>query len=133
MGLIHFAVRHYALAVRFFQQSLTFDQNATENRTAKENGGLQYAGATKRIEILYNLGIALLHLQRPKEAFECLLIPLNSYHNNPRLWLRLAECCIMVHTQNLKDKENKNICSSVISTGIHRKYVIQPNPHKYVS
>lgn len=97
MGIIHFHVRHYAMAARFFQHSLTFDQTAMES--VGDSPPLQCLGATKRPEILYNLGIAMLHLQRPKEAFECLLIPLNYYHNNPRLWLRLADACIMVHTQ----------------------------------
>lgn len=97
MGLIHFHVRHYAMAVRFFQHALTFDQTATENIGV--DAPIHAIGATKRPEILYNLGIAMLHLQRPKEAFECLLVPLNYYHNNPKLWLRLAEACIMVHKQ----------------------------------
>jgi CCR4-NOT transcription complex subunit 10 len=137
MGLIHFAVKHYALGVRFFQQALLFDQKAME-AVKKEYGNLlplHCLGATKRPEILYNLGIALLYLQRPKDAFDCLLVPLNIYHKNPRLWLRLAEACIMVHKQNLKEqeKQSKNIVSSVIGSGHHRKYLITPSPHKYVT
>lgn len=97
MGIIHFHVRHYAMAVRFFQHALTFDQSATESVSNKGAQPLHCIGASKRPEILYNLGVAMLHLQRPKEAFECLLVPLNYYHNNPRIWLRLAEACIMVH------------------------------------
>lgn len=84
MGLIHFSVRHYAMAVRFFQHGLSFDQSATENNGKEIQ--LHCIGASQRPEILYNLGIAMLHLQRPKEAFECLLVPLNHYHNNPKLW-----------------------------------------------
>lgn len=97
MGLIHFHVRHYAMAVRFFQHALTFDQKATEE--VGTDVAIHAIGASKSPEILYNLGIAMLHLQRPKEAFECLLVPLNYYHNNPKLWLRLAEACIMVHKE----------------------------------
>lgn len=97
MGLIHFHVRHYAMAVRFFQHALEFDQTATENLGT--DAPVHAIGASKRPEILYNLGIAMLHLQRPKEAFECFLVPLNYYHNNPKLWLRLAEACIMVHKE----------------------------------
>lgn len=131
MGLIHFHVRHYAMAVRFFQHALTFDQTAVDSLGAEPP--LHALGATQRPEILYNLGIAMLHLQRPKEAFECPLVPLNYHHNNPKLWLRLAEACILVHKQNLKSKERKNIVSSVIGSGIHRKYIIHPTPAKYVS
>lgn len=107
MGLIHFHVRHYALAVRFFQHALQFDQRAIDN--LGKNAPLHAVGATKQPEILYNLGIAMLHLQRPKEAFECFLVPLNYFHNNPKLWLRLAEACIMVH---------KEVCTN-INNDIH--------------
>lgn len=136
MGLIHFSVKHYALAVRFFQQALLFDQKAIETLKSKygNQAPLHCLGATKRAEILYNLGIALLYLQRPKDAFDCLIIPLNIYHKNPKLWLRLAEACIMVHRQNVKEQENqnKNIVSSVIGSGIHRKFIITPAAQKYV-
>lgn len=61
--------------------------------------------ANKRHELLYNCGIQLLHLGRPLAAFECLMEAVQVYHANPRLWLRLAECCIaankgvrMLHT-----------------------------------
>lgn len=120
MGLIHFAVKHYALAARFFQQALLFDQAATENTSTEkvEGSPLYCVGATKRPEILYNHGITLLYLQKPKEAFECLLVVLNSYHNNPKLWLRLAECCIMVHQRMLKE-QSKNITTVLM----HRKYL----------
>lgn len=134
MGLIHFSVKHFALAVRFFQQALIFDQKAIE-ACKKEFGHqlpLHCVGATKRQDILYNLGIALLYLQRPRDAFDCLLVPLNVYHKNPKLWLRLAEACIMVHKQQLKEQEmqNKNVISSVIGSGMHRKFIITPTPQK---
>lgn len=101
MGLIHFHVRHYAMAVRFFQHALTFDQTAMDSAGCNSGRSLplHVVGASRRPEILYNLGIALLYLKRPKDAFECLLVPLGIYHNNPRLWLRLAESCIMVHRE----------------------------------
>lgn len=137
MGLIHFSVKHYALAVRFFQQALVFDQKAIES-VKKEHGNqfpLHCLGSTKRQDILYNLGISLLYLQRPKDAFDCLLVPLNIYHKNPKLWLRLAEACIMVHKQHLKDQEaqDKNLVTAVIGSGIHRKFIITPTPQKYVN
>jgi len=50
--------------------------------------------ANKRYELLYNCGIQLLHIGRPLAAFECLMEAVQVYHANPRLWLRLAECCI---------------------------------------
>lgn len=57
--------------------------------------------ANKRYELLYNCGIQLLHIGRPLAAFECLMEAVQVYHFNPRLWLRLAECCISA---------NKGVC-----------------------
>lgn len=48
-------------------------------------------------QIMYNLGVSLLHSGKPIQAFDCLTLAVQVYHTNPRLWLRLAECCIMVH------------------------------------
>lgn len=50
--------------------------------------------ANKRYELLYNCGIQLLHIGRPLAGFECLMEAVQFYHSNPRLWLRLAECCV---------------------------------------
>lgn len=106
------------MAVRFFQHALTFDQAATESVSNKGAQPLHCIGASKRPEILYNLGVAMLHLQRPKEAFECLLVPLNYYHNNPRIWLRLAEACIMVHNHvNIR-------CSFDLISILHYLYLL---------
>lgn len=52
---------------------------------------------SRHYEILYNLGIELLHCGQPQPAFDCLLETLQQYQVNPSLWLRLAECCIMTH------------------------------------
>ena len=52
-------------------------------------------GVSRRHEILYNLGIQLLFSGRPIVAFDCLVEAVQIYHTNPRLWLRLAECCIV--------------------------------------
>jgi len=54
-------------------------------------------GSNKSYELMYNLGVSLLHAGRPIQAFDCLTEAVQVYHMNPRLWLRLAECCVMAH------------------------------------
>ncbi|CAJ0961722.1 unnamed protein product [Ranitomeya imitator] len=83
----------------------------------------------KRYELLYNCGIQLLHIGRPLAAFECLIEAVQVYHSNPRLWLRLAECCIAANkgtpeqeTKGLPSK--KGIVQSVVGQGYHRKIVL---------
>lgn len=94
MGVIHLRVRHYAIAAKFFQDAITFDKRIAANM---RNVSLYQMSTARTCEILYNLGIAMLHLRRPKEAYNCFFVPLKSYHNNPRLWFRISEACIMDH------------------------------------
>lgn len=94
MGVIHLRVRHYAIAANFFQNAINFDKHISANIRDTD---LHHLSSAKSCEILYNLGIALLHLRRPREAFQCFLVPLKTYHSNPRLWFRIAESCIMEH------------------------------------
>lgn len=116
------------MAARFFQHAITFDTEAYQS--IGPDPQLQYIGALCRPEILYNLGVAMLHLQRPQDAFDCLMVPAKIYQNNPKLWLRLAEACIMAHKQSQNSKEQKKIVSSVTGTGVHKKYVVRPSPIK---
>ncbi|XP_041421400.1 CCR4-NOT transcription complex subunit 10-A isoform X4 [Xenopus laevis] len=87
----------------------------------------------KRYELLYNCGIQLLHIGRPLAAFEYLIEAVQVYHSNPRLWLRLAECCIAANkgvsvstseqeTKGLPSK--KGIVQSIVGQGYHRKIVL---------
>lgn len=94
MGVIHLRVRHYAIAAKFFQHAMMFDRIVASNL---RNIDMHKMSTAHSCEILYNLGIAMLHLRRPSDAFHCLLGPLKTYHNNPRLWFRIAEACIMEH------------------------------------
>ncbi|CAH8515584.1 unnamed protein product [Heterobilharzia americana] len=48
-------------------------------------------------ELAYNYGVQLLFSQRPSEAFSTLSQLVRIYPRNPRLWFRLAECCIKLH------------------------------------
>lgn len=73
-----------------------------------------------------------MHSGKPTEAFDCLTLAVQVYHMNPRLWLRLAECCIMVHKNgNERDfdfiNKRKDVLADVIGTGIHRKLVLNLN------
>ena len=60
---------------------------------------LTILNASRHAELLYNYGVQLLLSQKESEesAFEALLTVVKWYPRNPRLWLRLAECCIKLH------------------------------------
>ncbi|XP_010784135.1 CCR4-NOT transcription complex subunit 10-like [Notothenia coriiceps] len=84
--------------------------------------------ANKRYELLYNCGIQLLHIGRPLAAFECLMEAVQVYHSNPRLWLRLAECCISANKGSEQESKGlpckKGIVQSIVGQGYHRKIIL---------
>lgn len=55
---------------------------------------LQTVAISRHYELLYNMGVQLLHCGKIQAAFDCLIQAVQVYQTNPRLWLRLAECCI---------------------------------------
>ena len=60
---------------------------------------LNSIGMSRHFELLYNMGIQLLHCGKAMPAFDCLVEAVQVFRSNPRLWLRLAECCIMVNRE----------------------------------
>jgi len=82
----------------------------------------------RKYEILYNLGLQLLFKQQPYSAFECLIDVINIYSNNIRLWLRLAECCIMIYRSSNEDifklEEKLKCVLQSIGNGFHHKLIL---------
>ncbi|ODN02849.1 CCR4-NOT transcription complex subunit 10 [Orchesella cincta] len=79
---------------------MNFVKAATEfdKYSEKDNSTLPLYAAkiNMKLELMYNFGVTLLNLRRPAEALKYLNMCLNFYFNNPRLWLRVAECCIQI-------------------------------------
>jgi len=62
----------------------------------------------RRAEIAYNAGLQLLMVEQPSRAYACFEQCAPVFRTWPRLWIRLAECCIEMHRQSLTPS-----CSSV--------------------
>ncbi|XP_052434467.1 CCR4-NOT transcription complex subunit 10-like isoform X5 [Carassius gibelio] len=137
LGCIHFAMGKHNLGLFYFKKALQENDHICaqlgdgSNGQAKKFTGIPMCAllANKRYELLYNCGIQLLHIGRPLAAFECLMEAVQVYHSNPRLWLRLAECCITANkgsseqeTKGLPSK--KGIVQAVVGQGYHRKIVL---------
>ncbi|XP_043922578.1 CCR4-NOT transcription complex subunit 10 [Protopterus annectens] len=137
LGCIHFAMGKHNLGMFYFKKALQENDNVCVQLSAvSSDQGKKFSGrpmctllANKRYELLYNCGIQLLHVGRPLAAFECLIEAVQVYHSNPRLWLRIAECCIAANkgtpeqeTKGLPSK--KGIVQSVVGQGYHRKIVL---------
>uniref|UniRef100_A0A672H6D1 CCR4-NOT transcription complex subunit 10 n=1 Tax=Salarias fasciatus TaxID=181472 RepID=A0A672H6D1_SALFA len=134
LGCIHFAMGKHNLGIFYFKKALQENDNTCAqlgDGSTKKFTGIPMCAllANKRYELLYNCGIQLLHIGRPLAAFECLMEAVQVYHSNPRLWLRLAECCISANkggseqeTKGLPCK--KGIVQSIVGQGYHRKIIL---------
>ncbi|KAM4580339.1 CCR4-NOT transcription complex subunit 10 isoform 2-T2 [Odontesthes bonariensis] len=137
LGCIHFAMGKHNLGIFYFKKALQENDHTCaqlgdgSNGQSKKFTGIPMCAllANKRYELLYNCGIQLLHIGRPLAAFECLMEAVQVYHSNPRLWLRLAECCISANKGSSEQESKglpckKGIVQSVIGQGYHRKIVL---------
>uniref|UniRef100_A0A7N6FCC9 CCR4-NOT transcription complex subunit 10 n=1 Tax=Anabas testudineus TaxID=64144 RepID=A0A7N6FCC9_ANATE len=137
LGCIHFAMGKHNLGIFYFKKALQENDHTCaqlgdgSNGQSKKFTGIPMCAllANKRYELLYNCGIQLLHIGRPLAAFECLMEAVQVYHSNPRLWLRLAECCISANKGGSEQESKslpckKGIVQSVVGQGYHRKIVL---------
>ncbi|KAK4885485.1 hypothetical protein RN001_001756 [Aquatica leii] len=134
LGTIHHAMGKPHLACHYYQKAIKAD---TEFNQKQENGDkpLFSLGSSKYHELVYNLGISLLHAGRPAHAFDCLIIAVRRYHRNSRLWLRLAECCIIVHKESNEvdfdiQRKQKEMFVEVIGSNKHQKIILAKNLSK---
>jgi len=101
LALAHYKMGKCHMALRFFKRALA------AVKTDGMDGQAQPAPSpcpgmvtpTYSSEVVYNTGLQLLLLRQPLPAFKCLESAALLFYNRPRLWLRLAECCIMHYTQ----------------------------------
>ncbi|KAM4735625.1 CCR4-NOT transcription complex subunit 10 isoform 1-T1 [Anableps anableps] len=137
LGCIHFAMGKHNLGIFYFKKALQENDHTCAqlgdggNNQCKRLSGIPMCAllSNKRYELLYNCGVQLLHAARPLAAFECLMEAVQVYHSNPRLWLRLAECCISANKGGSEQESKslpskKGIVQSVIGQGYHRKIVL---------
>lgn len=137
LGCIHFAMGKHNLGIFYFKKALQENDHTCAqlgdggSGPAKKFAGIPMCAlqSNKRYELLYNCGIQLLHIGRPLAAFECLMEAVQVYHSNPRLWLRLAECCISANKGGSEQESKglpckKGIVQSIVGQGYHRKIVL---------
>jgi CCR4-NOT transcription complex subunit 10 len=95
-------MKKYNLAAFYFKQALEENNHAvmrmgTVDKLLPLTGRpLRCLSLNQRYKLLHNLGTQLMHAGKPQEAFDCVLEALQVFHTNPRLWLKLAECCVKV-------------------------------------
>nr|CAD7410395.1 unnamed protein product [Timema cristinae] len=163
IGCIHHYMGKPNLACFYIFKALGENDAAMKSLPKPEPGEpysgrpVHTVGSNKQYELMYNVGVCLLYGGQPTRAFDCLTEAIQVYHMNPRLWLRLAECCIMAHKQDLRleftegfevpslilvmqwfdqkgnehdfdiQSRKKDLVQGVVGSGIHRKLILNPS------
>ncbi|ELT87157.1 hypothetical protein CAPTEDRAFT_171307 [Capitella teleta] len=129
MAVLHFHMKKPHLAAFYLRKASQENASRTgyTDDIASEFTSDHYDTSLPNI-MLYNMGVSLLHCAKPKPAFECLIQSVHAFPSNPRLWLRLAECCIMLHKKsndNDRDLSKRlSVIQGSVGSGVHRKILL---------
>ncbi|XP_043686555.1 CCR4-NOT transcription complex subunit 10 [Vespula pensylvanica] len=134
MACIHLAMGKPNLACFYLQKALQENKSAVESVQIKDTDplssqSLYTLGGNKHYELMYSLGISYLHAGQASKAFDCFTEAAQRLHNSPKLWLRMAECCIYCHKPTNEvdfniPKRRKDLVQKFIGSGMHRKIVL---------
>ncbi|KAH0948907.1 hypothetical protein HN011_007678 [Eciton burchellii] len=133
IACLHLAMGKPNLACFYLQKALCENKYAVENMQVKDTDPLSQPlyrlGGNKHYELMYSLGVSLLHAGQISKAFDCFTEAAQKLHNNPKLWLRMAECCIYSYKYaNEVDfdisKRHKDLVQKIVGSGIYRKIIL---------
>ncbi|XP_043587061.1 CCR4-NOT transcription complex subunit 10 isoform X2 [Bombus pyrosoma] len=134
MACLHLAMGKPNLASFYLRKALHENKCALESVQVKDSDPLSSRplctlGGNKHYELMYSLGVSLLHAGHASLAFDCFMEAAQKLHNNPKLWLRIAECCIYCHKPTNEvdfniPKRRKDLVQKVVGTGIYRKIIL---------
>lgn len=129
-AVLNMSLRKPSLAICQMRDALFANEKIVRDSIPNEKAKppLQLSYVSQHYILLHNLGVLQLHSKRPAAAFECFVECVQVFHRNPRLWLRLAECCIMHNKEtNDADREHRHkleVIQDSIGSGFHHKLVL---------
>lgn len=134
MACLHLAMGKPNLACFYLRKALHENKCALESVQMKDSDPISLQplctlGGNKHYELMYSLGVSLLHAGQASVAFDCFMDASQKLHNNPKLWLRIAECCIYCHKPTNEvdfniPKRRKDLVQKVVGSGINRKIIL---------
>ncbi|KAG1696971.1 CCR4-NOT transcription complex subunit 10 [Nymphon striatum] len=139
MGCIYFYLGKPNLSYHYFNKASKENNNEFKKLSdtfnedhSMKNLPLPVVSGNMQAKLLYNIGIACLHAGQPLNAFEYLIKVAKVYKSNPRLWLRIAECCIKVHKMTnevdfKKPEKEVQFVKKIVGSGEHRKVILTAN------
>ena len=84
------------------------DNNSNNSNTDTGGSNVNLFAMDKKSEILYNTGLQLYVCGNPELASACFHRASDFCYNKPTLWLRVAECCVVMHVERLRGKRDRN-------------------------
>lgn len=130
ISLVHYSLQKYNLSSLYLERALNENrkfissvkkessESSNGNKDGDNQDGVEHkknllglSAMNRHYELLYNMGVTFLYSKQPVAAFECLSKVAPVFNQNARLWLRMAECCIM-HASNSNSKTAKSNESS---------------------
>lgn len=96
LGCLHQVMKKPNLAIYYFK-------NALERLDGSQGGGgeggrvpgQESSSWLTQSQVLYNIGVSLLHAKRAAVAFDILVEVVGAHYLDPHVWFHLAECCLM--------------------------------------
>ncbi|XP_047538113.1 CCR4-NOT transcription complex subunit 10 isoform X2 [Vanessa atalanta] len=123
LGVIYLSIKKPFLATKYFQHAVKEHFRAMESEDSE-----MLIACKDRPLYVYNLGLALLAANNSEGAFECLVEAARHYPNNPRIWLRLAECCV----RKCCNEEAQQFTVKKLGSGPHTRILLsKENKEKY--
>lgn len=136
ISLVHYSLQKYNLSSLYLERALNenrkfissvkkeSESNSKDDKDSQQSGELHknllgLSAMNRHYELLYNMGVTFLYSKQPVAAFECLSKVAPVFNQNARLWLRMAECCIMYASNTSKTSKSNESSSEDENTGIY--------------
>jgi len=127
LGCLHQIMRKPNLAIYYFKNALDRLEGGENSQTVHSTSWLTQS------QVLYNIGISLLHARRPGVAFDILLEVVGAHYLDPHVWFHLAECCMLAHQpDNNNQGLNREVSQGGAGAGLSYKLVATNPPQPLV-
>jgi len=130
LGCLHQVMRKPNLAIYYFKNALDRLDSSQGGEGSRVPGGESSSWLTQA-QVLYNIGVSLLHARRPSVAFDILVEVVGAHYLDPHVWFHLAECCLMAgqpdNASQVPPGQAQKAVACSAGSGQHRTFVTGDN------
>lgn len=95
LGCLHQVMRKPNLAIYYFKNALDRLDGCQGGGEGVRVPGQDSSSWLTQSQVLYNIGVSLLHAKRASLAFDILVEVVGAHYLDPQVWFHLAECCLL--------------------------------------